>query len=1529
MSSSTQDLEFLDLSGVSEDVRKNLLSLFSVDNPAVLVPAPDPTPTPTLVPTPVSQPENQQPEDSQQPQEQQEHNNVVEAGRKDLIEDHGTVQQTGVAVGEENKSCEGAIEPPTTSAITSTSTTHSSSSGSGDAEGSRTFMVPPPVVVSQAGQVYSPYPSPSPGNPPIYNPHLPPPPHPPPSNVYSQMPPPPVIPTVYVANCHVSLSSYSGGQPQVVSTAGPSQSPPAAPLLSSLPPMMPDPPTPHLAQVKANHESKGDYEGRRYDSPRPPHQRGSNRGRDRSKRHGGDRNRSGGGEHPGYGGDGIPVYGSAHGQYIYNPNFQFPVRGNGGPGYPSYQGVPAPNTVQGLPLIYGQPYVQYQGHSPGPILPYQQNPGPNAPPHPPPGSLHHLPHPHALSHHSPHHPYHHQPDPPHSQTHHHYSGQHHQHQVNYSEALEPPPAADPSFNPQFVGTTPQNRPLESATPSLEVNSGTCVSKSVEEPATGQHQQREAHQPSVGDQARQTAPPPKLEAPTHVNTMLPLVHEQDQAGSNVQEQHHDGSHQSTLVQTQHEPSQPQPTPMHGQPQPQPMPDQEQLQFQSISVQGQPQPQTTSSLGQSQPEPVPVQRQVTPHPSVIQGQLQPKSTPVQSQSQLTPVQGQPQPTPAQGQPQPTPVQGQPQPTPVQGQPQPTPAQGQPQPTPAQGHFQLTLEQEQPQPTPAQGQPQPTTIPSHPQPPTPAQNQPQPPTPAHSQLQPPTPAQSRPQPPTPAQSRHQPPTPAQSQPQPPTPAQNQPQPPTPAQSQPQPPTPAQSQPQPPTPAQSQPQPLPVQVPSHSQPMSTQAQSQPQSIKPVQLQPQSQIIPSQGQQPSLPPQPTQAPEQPLAHPAVVGTTKVLLQSLSEEPVTSPPSGSHVGVKKSVVTSGISTKVAKRPSTHVDIPHLQRGKGEKPAVTLVVDHTSITDISFMSDEIQPDVNPEDGVEFLSCEGVTGPGKDVAITFMGPSIPVDSTPVSKENVPNIAYQKPGKEKEVELTVKEEPMPRIEEKPKVVPEPVTVPIDVQATSIPPGGAWAQKKSWSQLFKPCGEGATKQVAYVTPFNQGTEKPQDITSSAETVHKLPNSSLSEADLDKTKIGGMLRQYVQDHHYVAIQPRGLTNKGYWCYVNAPLQALLACPPFYNLMHKIPNIPGLKKGKSSTPVIDSIVEYIHEFSDMAPSMKPSRKEKGGAGGAAGRRDQDIIPGPPFEPSYVYKMLATMNGELFKDGRQQDAEEMLSFVLNALHEEMVEALKVADEGGYSTSLKDNSLNGSVNGEASNVSDQEDASDPDEWKVMGPKKRSYITRTATFTPSPISAIFWGQLRYVLHQTGGFSTANLQPFTTLPLDIQSTKVESVKDALEHLVSREEIPDYTDSKTNQDVTVFKQVVLEHLPTVLILQLKRFIYDKDGGLQKVMKKVNFPVDLEITKELMSSQSRSKFSAMQKKYKLLAVVYHDGNEATKGHYVADIYHGGYNCWLRCDDSYIKEVSETAVVRHVPPRVPYLLFYRRADTMVGPSKNKS
>lgn len=64
------------------------------------------------------------------------------------------------------------------------------------------------------------------------------------------------------------------------------------------------------------------------------------------------------------------------------------------------------------------------------------------------------------------------------------------------------------------------------------------------------------------------------------------------------------------------------------------------------------------------------------------------------------------------------------------------------------------------------------------------------------------------------------------------------------------------------------------------------------------------------------------------------------------------------------------------------------------------------------------------------------------------------------------------------------------------------------------------------------------------------------------------------------------------------------------------------------------------------------------RKEK------ALRKDDGSIEvqcGAPFEPSYIYKMLNSIRSDTFKvEGRQEDAEEFLGCLLNALNDEMLE-----------------------------------------------------------------------------------------------------------------------------------------------------------------------------------------------------------------------------------------------------------------------------
>lgn len=59
-------------------------------------------------------------------------------------------------------------------------------------------------------------------------------------------------------------------------------------------------------------------------------------------------------------------------------------------------------------------------------------------------------------------------------------------------------------------------------------------------------------------------------------------------------------------------------------------------------------------------------------------------------------------------------------------------------------------------------------------------------------------------------------------------------------------------------------------------------------------------------------------------------------------------------------------------------------------------------------------------------------------------------------------------------------------------------------------------------------------------------------------------------------------------------------------------------------------------------------------------------------------------------------------------------------------------------------------------------------------------------------------------------------------------------------------------------------------------------------------------------------------VMYHDGEEAVKGHYISDVYNHGSQTWVRCDDRTISVVSEEDVLSHSPPRVPYLLFYQES-----------
>ncbi|XP_047535105.1 proline-rich extensin-like protein EPR1 isoform X1 [Vanessa atalanta] len=396
---------------------------------------------------------------------------------------------------------------------------------------------------------------------------------------------------------------------------------------------------------------------------------------------------------------------------------------------------------------------------------------------------------------------------------------------------------------------------------------------------------------------------------------------------------------------------------------------------------------------------------------------------------------------------------------------------------------------------------------------------------------------------------------------------------------------------------------------------------------------------------------------------------------------------------------------------------------------------------------------------------------------------------------------------------------------------------------------------------------------------------------------DPNSYRMGEFLSKYQLENRPVSLLPRGLTNRSNYCYVNAILQALIACPPFYNMLKALPY--QTRRGKSSTPVIDSMVELCYEFSPLASAARRGRGEAGPSGAGA----PAVPAGPPLDGSAGLRVLRALRpfpGS--QEGRQEDAEEFLGCLLNSLNDEMLELIKLVEP----EEPKDS--NGRQNGVVAQEQPAEEEDDDDEWKVMGPRNRGAVERRWAARRTPVADIFRGRTRLRLHRAPHHDVTDaVQPFFTLQLDIERSN--TVKDALELLAGKDTLEGVSDA--------WQQLSLEQLPVVLLLHLKCFQLDAEGHTAKIVKNIDFPIDLKIDPKIMSSKHTTK----QRLYKLFAVVYHEGVEAVKGHYLTDTFHGQAG-WIRYDDSTVTQVTDSQVLKPKPPRMPYLLMYRRHDTLV-------
>lgn len=381
-------------------------------------------------------------------------------------------------------------------------------------------------------------------------------------------------------------------------------------------------------------------------------------------------------------------------------------------------------------------------------------------------------------------------------------------------------------------------------------------------------------------------------------------------------------------------------------------------------------------------------------------------------------------------------------------------------------------------------------------------------------------------------------------------------------------------------------------------------------------------------------------------------------------------------------------------------------------------------------------------------------------------------------------------------------------------------------------------------------------------------------------------------------------IRPRGLVNTGNMCFANAVLQVLVYCPPFYRLFTELgkyisgPVVGSQAEGTNATPLVDAIIQFLKEF-NVKQEEKSHSKSKGK------EREEDFDDLDSFIPTYVYEVMKEKKRfASMVTGHQEDAEEFLGFFLDTLEEEL---LSISSSISQKTAKQE----------------EEPAAD-NGWLEVGKKNRSVSTRTIKNADSPIQRIFGGKFRSTLKAHFQRESVTIEDWRSLRLDIQREQVHTIKDALHHISQEHAVEITVPTRPGQILEAKRQELIEALPPVLILHLKRFLYDTNvGDVVKIGKHVSFGPELEISPDLIAPTRRP---AQPVKYQLFGALYHHGQSASGGHYTLDVLHPNRDmndrprqAWIRIDDELVSDVRPDDVFGGTPrdDRCAYLLFYRR------------
>jgi len=331
---------------------------------------------------------------------------------------------------------------------------------------------------------------------------------------------------------------------------------------------------------------------------------------------------------------------------------------------------------------------------------------------------------------------------------------------------------------------------------------------------------------------------------------------------------------------------------------------------------------------------------------------------------------------------------------------------------------------------------------------------------------------------------------------------------------------------------------------------------------------------------------------------------------------------------------------------------------------------------------------------------------------------------------------------------------------------------------------------------------------------------------------------------------------------------MNSVLQALIFSPPFHDFLREA---SATKVQSMKHTLLDAMIEFVNEFkvvttASTAQDLKSSLKQA----------DYKLPDKNTFiDPDFVHKaVLRIPEFHDFKPKEQQDAHEFLMHFLESLHQECAHSMSKVATSTDSTAPTS-------------------PTDDEPWIEMGPRQRATVTRHAgePTIASPIKKIFGFETRSELKKSGGKHSVTVESHICLPLDIARDDVHNIVDAMRIIPLAEKL----------EANETKQVYMDTIPEVLILQIKRFGY-RNNQATKSGKNIGYPLEFEIPQEFLSRRIKSDVMGSIFKYRLTAVVYHHGESAHSGHYTAAVCRQDGSSWIRLDDKDIIPITIDDVV---------------------------